>query len=140
VARKRNEMTTHDQARIVLKQIHHPCKDCPFARTAIPGWLADKTPAEYCLLAHHDGIIECHTTKLPDDSAVQCAGAAIYRSNVVKHCDEPVLSLPADTDEVFATPMEFVEHHLERKLKKNELTTLTAEALKKFMKERSEAQ
>lgn len=83
-----------------------PCSDCPMARTALNGWLGGATPEEYRRLAHSDYVVECHAIK-----NTQCAGMAIYRSNVVKRADPPNLKLPADTKLVFSTPMEFMAHH-----------------------------
>lgn len=84
-----------------------PCSDCPFARTSLPGWLADSTPDEWLQMAHGETKIECHT-KIPH----QCAGSAIYRKNVLKSPrDKSILMLPADRKAVFATPVEFKAHH-----------------------------
>jgi len=87
-------MKTYLEANEVAKQIKKPCEDCPFRRNAVPGWLADQTPAEYCQMAHSNDLIQCHTKKLADGDHVQCAGAAIYRANVSKRCDAPSITLP----------------------------------------------
>lgn len=101
------KLTTFDEATESSIQHKLPCHDCPFDRESLPGWLAGMTPQQYRDLAHSDAMIECHAIAGP-----QCAGAAIYRANVCKLCrDADVLSLPANRQRVFATPMEFVEHH-----------------------------
>lgn len=84
-----------------------PCADCPFARTAIAGWLGNMTVDEWIKAVHGEAMIDCHTLIGP-----QCAGAAIYRGNVCKlpH-DKDNLKLPADRKIVFASPMEFRSHH-----------------------------
>jgi len=57
--------------------------------------------------AHGETKFECHTL-----IGAQCAGSAIYRANVVKRCrDKDILALPANRELVFATPVEFLEHH-----------------------------
>ena len=87
-------------------QITKPCTDCPMARTALNGWLGGSSPEQYRRLAHSDARVTCHV-----HGNVQCAGMAIYRRNVCKRVEPPGLVLPADTATVFATPMEFLEHH-----------------------------
>ncbi len=101
-------MTSKDQAKPCKRQHRTPCHDCPFSRTSIRGWLGGATPEEYFRLAHSDLRIDCHTKKGP-----QCAGAAIYRSNVLKMIRNGLLELPANHDKVFSTPMEFLAHHKE---------------------------
>jgi hypothetical protein len=85
----------------------NPCTDCPFARTAVRGWLGGSSPMEYVMLAHDEERIDCHAINGP-----QCAGAAIYRSNVCKSPrDKTLLILPADRVRVFANTKEFLAHH-----------------------------
>lgn len=76
------------------------------SRKALNGWLGGATPEEYRSLAHSDAIVPCHV-----HGNVQCAGMAIYRRNVCKRVDPPGLVLDRDKVSVFATPMEFIEHH-----------------------------
>lgn len=83
-----------------------PCSDCPWARTALNGWLGTGTPEEWLRTAHGDNVVDCHTIK-----NTQCAGLAIYRKNVCKLPYPPNLILPADKEKVFAHPNEFLEHH-----------------------------
>ena len=88
------------------KQHTSPCSDCPWARTALNGWLGGESIEGWLHKAHADGPIICHVI-----SNRQCAGAAIYRTNVCKLAHPPLLRLAADKEKVFATPMEFTEHH-----------------------------
>jgi hypothetical protein len=99
-------MTNSDQA--VQGKVQHtkPCHDCPMRRNAIPGWLGGMTPADYRTLCHSDAPVDCHAIK-----GTQCAGVAIYRTNVVKRAE---FRLPADHEAVFSTPMEFVEWHTDQ--------------------------
>src|ERR1700722_749220 len=127
---KKNKMKSCDDATVVKKQITEPCEDCPFARTAIPGWLGSSTPAEYCFAAHQDDLIECHTKIVKDKSyPIQCAGASIYRANVSKRCYLPIIALPKDKEKVFATPIEFLEHHLGRKVTSKEISKMFSEVI-----------
>lgn len=96
-----------------------PCAECPFSRTGTPD-KAMYDPLRIIGQAHGPFMLPCHmpadyaekqhaaTAELP-----QCAGAAIYRSNVgVASRMPPALHvLPADTAAVFASPAELVASH-----------------------------
>lgn len=100
-------MTTSDQVKPAKKQHTKPCGDCPWRKTAIKGWLGGVTKEQWIYDAHSDDKIICHCT-----GNTECAGVAIYRKNVAKSPrDKSVLILPADKENVFATPMEFLEYH-----------------------------
>ena len=85
-----------------------PCSDCPWRRDSIAGWLgSEQTAEDWVQTAHGETSIECHV-----HHTQQCAGSAIYRANVAKSPRyKEILALPKDTKRVFATPMEFLEHH-----------------------------
>ncbi len=100
-------MTNIDEAVVGKAQHTKPCHDCPMRRNALPGWLGGATPNEYRTLCHSETPVDCHAI-----SGQQCAGVAIYRTNVVQRAE---FRLPADRDTVFATPMEFVEWHTDTK-------------------------
>ena len=99
-----------------------PCFDCPWVRTSAAGWLGPFNAEEWLQIAHSDIAIACHMTLGDGDEGdepsgwdtpgvLQCAGAAIYRSNVHKDPRDPeVATLPADLDLVFGFG-EFKEHH-----------------------------
>lgn len=101
-----------------------PCFDCPWVRTAAPGWLGPYTAEKWVELAHSEVAIACHTTIEADETGygdwedgkiLQCAGAAIYRSNIAKMPRNPeVATLPADRDLVFGF-REFEAHHKENR-------------------------
>lgn len=108
---KRRQLLTEDDARPATRQHRAPCSDCPWARTALPGWLGPNTAAEWLQCAHGEAQIPCHTR-----TGAQCAGSAIYRANVVKLPRDPqTLRLPADETRVFGSPAEFTRHHGEDK-------------------------
>lgn len=91
----------------MTKQHTEPCKDCPWRRTAAPGWLGSISADEWVQIAHGECHVECHTI-----AGSQCAGIAIYRANVVKKPRDPQIQvLPKDKQNVFATPTEFLEYH-----------------------------
>jgi hypothetical protein len=103
----RRQLITFDQAKRAKGQHQTPCSDCPFARTALRGWLGSLTVDEWVLSVHGEDKIECHALLGAD-----CAGAAIYRANVCKTLrDRAALKLPADRVTVFASPVEFAKHH-----------------------------
>lgn len=100
----------------------NPCDECPWRRDALRGWLGPLSAEEWVEVAHGELPIACHKTiKHADENGEgdwsdpgmrQCAGAAIYRSNVCKSPRDPAVStLPADREKVFGWRTEFVEHH-----------------------------
>lgn len=100
-------MTTSNEAQPALHQHTRPCHDCPWRRESLPGWLGGHSIEEWQQRAHSETLVECHVYDGP-----QCAGIATYRANVLKKSRYPeILMLPADRDEVFATPGEFATHH-----------------------------
>lgn len=104
---KGRRLVTVDEATPAKGQHTKPCSDCPFARTALPGWIAGSTAEEWIRMAHSETQFECHTLL-----GAQCAGSAIYRANVCKKPrDGEILALPADRKIVFSTPIEFLNHH-----------------------------
>ncbi len=103
----RKQLLTVDDAITTPNQHAKPCPDCPFARTALRGWLAGETPEQWVRYALGETLGECHVL-LPH----QCAGMAIFRANTCKSPrDKTLLKLPADRERVFARPAEFLEHH-----------------------------
>lgn len=105
--KNRRQLVSSDEARPAKKQHGRPCDDCPFARHALSGWLGSLTKEEWLQVAHGEVQGECHVA-----TGVQCAGMAIYRSNICKlPRDKSALVLPADRESCFATPMEFSRHH-----------------------------
>ena len=100
-------MTTSEEAIPTETQPTKPCHDCPFARTAINGWLGNNTKEEWSAFVHGETLIPCHALAGP-----QCAGAAILRANICKLSrDRSLLRLPSDRDRVFSNTREFEAHH-----------------------------
>lgn len=102
-----------EEARVVSRAPTEPCSDCPFSRNSLPGWLGTLSVDEWLRSVHGECVIDCHALIAEDGSAFQCAGAAIYRSNVAKKCwpRTGALELPKNKTKVFVTPMEFRAHH-----------------------------
>lgn len=109
---KRRQLLTTDDAVPAVQQHAAPCSDCPWARTALRGWLGGLDPKTWVEDARSDAVIQCHVL-----IGAQCAGVAIYRANI---CKRPRpgsgnITLPANRVTVFATPMEFLNHHKREK-------------------------
>lgn len=84
-----------------------PCSDCPWRRDSVQRWLGGLSPQDWLEYAHGEDKIDCHTLRGP-----QCAGAAIYRSNVCKSPrNKSLLVLPPNKVAVFSNPREFEAHH-----------------------------
>lgn len=104
---KGRKLVTSEESVRTSRQHKKPCKDCPWTRTSLKGWLGGSTVEEWLQAVHGETLIKCHVC-----SNQQCAGAAIYRRNVCKIlADERLLVLEKDTETVFANPMQFKEHH-----------------------------
>lgn len=99
-------ITTEDAVPSAV-QHRKPCSDCPWRRDSLAGWLGDQSKEAWLQDVHGEARIDCHTLIGP-----QCAGAAIFRSNVCKSPrDGSLLILPVDKERVFATSAEFSNHH-----------------------------
>lgn len=104
---KRRQLISAREAVPAKAQHKKPCSDCPWAQTALNGWLGDLTPEEWIQSAHGEAAVECHAL-----TGVQCAGIAIYRANNYKTPRDPaILRLPRDTKLVFEKRDEFMAHH-----------------------------
>lgn len=104
---KRKQLISSDEARPAKSQHVKPCSDCPFARKALAGWLGGQSAEDWVQAAHGESHSECHV-----HTGVQCAGMAIYRTNVAKKPrDKTILVLPSDRERVFSSPQEFLAHH-----------------------------
>lgn len=83
-----------------------PCRACPWARRACPGWLgSDYSREKWLHVAHGDDAVECHLKP-----AQECAGIATFRANVCKR-PRGGLVLPKDHGVVFSNGAEFTAHH-----------------------------
>lgn len=102
------------------KCLKSPCKECPFSRTVVPGTLGGSGVEVYIGQAQGPFYLPCHAHTdyadpnwKKDDGKPQCAGAAIYRSNigVAKLMPKEIHILPPDKEKVFRAPEEFIMHH-----------------------------
>jgi hypothetical protein len=107
----------------VRKACRKPCRECPFRKTALKGWLGSYDGPEDFINVHYrqDVPNPCHMTVDYDDpdwkegleDATGCAGQQIMYLNGFKSPRVWKLdpTLKPDTDAVFKFPAEFVEHH-----------------------------
>lgn len=102
------------------KQHKTPCRECPFRRSAAPGWLGGFTPDAFRQLADMDRKMPCHIHMKADGvdyenpgGAPQCAGRAIHWANQFKtpRTRGVLLELPREPIGVFEWPHEFVAYH-----------------------------
>lgn len=103
------------------KQRTTPCRDCPFRRDVKPGTLGGSTSTVYVGQSIGPFVLNCHRAEGYEEMLTtgkcldveQCAGAAIYRANlgVDDRLPSRLLRLPADSELVFDSHVEFVAHH-----------------------------
>lgn len=116
--------------------LQQPCKDCPFRRSSMAGWLGSGDPDHFIDAALADEFggenpaatyaEPCHLTvdySDPEwrecaDEQEACVGAAIFYRNVdrfkmprERRRFEMVRDVQPDHEKVFSTAEEFVEHH-----------------------------
>ena len=103
--------------------MNKPCSECPFRRDVDPAICASKNshPASFVGQAFGPFFLPCHkqaafTADACDPALAQCPGAAAFRANagVFDQYRFPpgMLRLPADPVTFFATPEEFLAHHM----------------------------
>ncbi len=103
----KRRLMASDEAVPAKSQIERPCSDCPLSRGSLNGWLGGGNPEEWGHALHSESRMNCHVLE-----GAQCAGAAIYRSNICKRMiDKSLLVLPSDHETVFSNRAEFLAHH-----------------------------
>ncbi len=101
-----------------MKQHTIPCSKCPFRRDIRPGMLGGSSPQTYIGQAILPYWLPCHAHYDPTKEAgeqdpaqcPQCAGAAIYRSNLDLPQPDHILKLPKD-GRIFESADQFLSHH-----------------------------
>lgn len=102
-----------------------PCKECPFRRKSMRGYLGEHTVEEFLQRWQFDQPMECHMTvdynhrtKSHIDQIVEgetvsyCAGALIMNANSFKLSRDPDRPrMEKDYEEVFSNSREFREYH-----------------------------
>lgn len=109
---RRKQLLTSDDAVQVKNQHTKACSDCPWARTAVPGWLGERSAEQWLEAARSEARIDCHTRKETRFTNWQCAGAAIFRANIAKlPRDARLLRLGSDRVRIFSNHEEFLAYH-----------------------------
>jgi len=100
-----------------------PCKECPFRRKAMPGWLGRGTPQSFVIEISLERPLPCHLTIDYEDKnwlkkwegqriGSICAGSLIMSANMAKLPRDPGFPrMKSDHDLVFSSPHEFITHH-----------------------------
>lgn len=106
-----------------------PCRECPFLKKAIPGWLGSDTPEEVWAQVHTDGEFgyPCHMDvdraalepgydNEDPGSVEQCVGAMLHAKKTAKQYSDPwrqagveAVSRVVGVDGVMG--FDFMEHH-----------------------------
>ena len=106
------------------KQHPKPCNECIFRRESPRGCdnppvMGGSAPTVYIGQTRGPFYIPCHKccdftdpNWKNDHTINQCAGAAIYRANCGYDLPVDLLFAPADLESVFASPQEFLAHHM----------------------------
>lgn len=91
-----------------------PCSQCPWRKSAAPGYLGPYSPRQWLRIAHGESAIACHKTIKVSGSwegTSQCAGAAAFRANVCKNPRDPQVIAGPPREDVFQSNEEFMRHH-----------------------------
>lgn len=106
-----------------------PCKECPFKRTSIKGWLGEVSFDPMGFITPHwqgDAPLPCHMWVLVQDGDWEsgdyatlselCQGFLIFAKNTCKMPLEPVTAKAVrettpNRELVFSNLQEFVDHH-----------------------------
>lgn len=110
------------RGRVPGPQHSKPCRECPFRRKSMPGYVGMDTPDGFLATTMADHRMPCHlkvdyeseTWESDQHAAPECAGAATFFANLCKRSRDPNrMRIPADCVNVFARPEEFLAHHLD---------------------------
>lgn len=109
------------------------CNSCPFRRKAMPGWLGRAEPEGFIASILDEEPLPCHPTIDYEDPwwhgkwfsgmiGEMCRGALVFQANIAKLPRGPEIpTVEPDTDAVFATPKEFIDHHRSAKVRSWEM-------------------
>lgn len=108
-----------------------PCKECPFRKTSLPGWLGPWTTQEILAQVHSEGGLACHTVvnKLVEEGVEQdseemqerthvCVGSLQHANASCKRYRHPMLAGWAEevgTSDQILDLRAFMNHHGEKK-------------------------
>jgi hypothetical protein len=106
---------------------NEPCKECPFRRASMPGWLGDHaTSQEIVNIVQFDGFFPCHmrvsrlvNLGVPFPTAAaeaeHCIGALAFMNNSCKVSRDPDIARQQQEvgrrEDCFSWSFEMTEHH-----------------------------
>ena len=108
---------------IMYKNKKKTCKECPFKKTTLKGWLGKKRASEICDKITNDNSFHCHETIFgKKENRKICAGAIILSekekgkdSNMVFRVGKALGLISeieqTEYDKVFDNSKDFTEHH-----------------------------
>ncbi len=102
-----------------------PCKECPFRRKSLAGYVGNDTPRRFVAVAQFAEVpLPCHCKvnyerkdwKRQADRAPLCAGFATFLANMIKSPRNAEIrklldDVKPDRKNIFATPAEMLAHH-----------------------------
>lgn len=101
--------------------VKKPCRECPFRKEALAGWLGSSTPEQFLATTMADHAMPCHLTvdygdrnwkaQLESGKASHCAGALDFFANICKMSRDRNRPRGQRNDAVFASPQAFLAHH-----------------------------
>jgi len=76
----------------MLDNLKEPCKECPFRKSSLKGWLGGLTARETWDYVLSEFDFACHMTrKKPDAKMSRCKGSQIF---LLHHCKSPKINMP----------------------------------------------
>jgi hypothetical protein len=106
----------------MLDKLKQPCMQCPFRKTSLPGYVGDAEPEQFLATTMADEEMPCHLTvdytdehwreSLRFDDVAYCKGALIFFRNICKKSRDWRRPIAERSEEVFASPQAFLNHHL----------------------------
>lgn len=126
---KRSDYTLEEYERLLEDLpdvVPNPCAECPFLRSSVPGHIGPYAAHDWPEMCHSEGPIACHmtikdTNGWKTEGIKQCAGAAIFRGNIMKSPRHPnIARMDSDMVRVFAWDDEFIAHHAPESPKRNQ--------------------
>lgn len=101
-----------------MKVVHKkPCRECPWRRASLPGFLGGYEPEQFTQQVQFDGPpLPCHMTHDGVEAQAMCAGALIFMRNSCKSAHHPDYGdaraqVEPDRENVFCWSHEFINHH-----------------------------
>ncbi len=76
----------------MLDNLKEPCKECPFRKKSLNGWLGNLTAKETHDAVLNEADFACHMTrKKAINKMSRCKGSQIF---LINHCKSPKFNMP----------------------------------------------